>query len=130
MLVIVGYLKTAEGRAALDRAVEEAALRGAKLVVTHTDTGHGADEITSEREDLDLVRERLVAEGLDHEVRELARGNSPAEDLLDVAEEMDADLIVLGIRQRSPVGKLILGSNAQDVILNATCPVLCVRPTE
>jgi nucleotide-binding universal stress UspA family protein len=54
----------------------------------------------------------------------------PAEDLINVAEEVNADLIVIGLRRRSPVGKLILGSNAQRILLDAPCPVLAVKAAE
>jgi nucleotide-binding universal stress UspA family protein len=58
------------------------------------------------------------------------RGLEPAEDLITVAEETGADFIVIGLRRRSPVGKLILGSNAQRVLLEAPCPVLAVKAEE
>ena len=51
----------------------------------------------------------------------------PAEDLIAVAVEVDADFIVIGLRRRTPVGKLILGSNAQRILLEAPCPVLAVK---
>ena len=60
-------------------------------------------------------------------MRQLVRGNDPAEDLISVAEEENADFIVIGLRRRSPVGKLILGSNAQRILLDAPCPVLAVK---
>ena len=50
-----------------------------------------------------------------------------AEDLVSVAESHDAELIVIGLRRRTPVGKLILGSNAQRILLDASCPVLAVK---
>ena len=65
--------------------------------------------------------------GLEHEVRQLVRGFEPAEDLISIAEANDAELIVIGLRRRSPVGKLILGSNAQRILLDAHCPVLAVK---
>jgi nucleotide-binding universal stress UspA family protein len=65
--------------------------------------------------------------GIEHEVRQLVRGNEPAEDLIAVAEEVSADFIVIGLRRRTPVGKLILGSNAQRILLDASCPVLAVK---
>jgi nucleotide-binding universal stress UspA family protein len=53
-----------------------------------------------------------------------------ADDLIAVAEETSADFIVIGLRRRSPVGKLILGSNAQRILLDAPCPVLAVKAAE
>ena len=55
------------------------------------------------------------------------RGYEPAEDLISIAEASDAELIVIGLRRRTPVGKLILGSNAQRILLDAHCPVLAVK---
>jgi len=63
-------------------------------------------------------------------IEDLARGNDPANDIVEVAEQEDATLIVIGMRRRSPVGKLLLGSNAQTILLNAPCPVLAVKAAE
>jgi nucleotide-binding universal stress UspA family protein len=60
-------------------------------------------------------------------VRQLVRGNDPSQDLIEVANEVNADFIVIGLRRRTPVGKLILGSNAQRILLDASCPVLAVK---
>ena len=73
------------------------------------------------------VTERLTASGLDFDTRQLVRGFEPAEDLISIAEANNAGLLVIGLRRRSPVGKLILGSNAQRVLLDAPCPVLAVK---
>ena len=76
---------------------------------------------------LGAVRATLDASGVSYEVRQLVRGFEPAEDLISIAEANSAELIVIGLRRRSPVGKLILGSNAQRVLLDAHCPVLAVK---
>ncbi len=55
------------------------------------------------------------------------RGFEPAEDLISLAEANGAELLVIGLRRRSPVGKLILGCNAQRMLLDAPCPVLAVK---
>jgi nucleotide-binding universal stress UspA family protein len=130
MKVLVGFLKSPEGEAALDAAIAEARLRGARLVVVHSLFGGGKDEdkLPEYTDALREVGERLTAEGVDHEIRELVRGNSPGEDLLRFADDEAVDLIVIGVRRRSPVGKLVLGSNAQDILLGASCPVLAVKP--
>jgi nucleotide-binding universal stress UspA family protein len=133
MTIVVGYVPRAEGRAALRRAAEEARLRSTKLIVINSNRGGGHldedDAIEHERE-LAQVREELDAEGIEHEVRQLVRGLDPAEDLIAVATETEADFIVIGLRRRTPVGKLILGSNAQRILLEAPCPVLAVKAEE
>lgn len=130
MKILVGYVDSPEGQAALTRAIEEAKLRGAELIVVHSMRGGSRDEVdqaTHYREQLERVRLRLEDEGVKHQIRELVLGRSPSEDLVALAEEEQADLIVIGIRRRSPVGKLVLGSNAQDVLLRADCAVLAVK---
>lgn len=130
MTIVVGYVSTNEGRAALNRAVEEAKLRGKQLVVIHSDRGGSAlsgDHALAQERALESVRQELADMDVDFEVRGLVRGKEPAEDLIAVAEETGADLIVIGLRRRTPVGKLILGSNAQRVLLDAHCPVLAVK---
>ena len=123
MTVVVGYVPKPEGEAALDKAIEEAKLRGAELIVVHSHRSRGGED----EPDLTAVRAKLEASGVAHDVRQLVRGFEAAEDLVSVAEASDAELIVIGLRRRTPVGKLILGSNAQRVLLDAHCPVLAVK---
>ncbi|MFN8167380.1 MAG: universal stress protein [Candidatus Nanopelagicales bacterium] len=128
--IVVGYIDSPEGKAALQRAVEEAGQRSARLIVINSHKGGAAlDKGTAIEldESLSEVHALLHDSGVEHEVRQLVRGEDPSDDLIAVAEEVDADLIVIGLRRRTPVGKLILGSNAQQVLLDATCPVLAVK---
>ena len=130
MAIVVGYVPTKEGRAALRRAADESLLRKSKLIVINSQRG-GRDFDGAEAERFDAELTRIQGEldevGVEHEVRQLVRGNEPAEDLIAVAEEESADFIVIGLRRRTPVGKLILGSNAQRILLDASCPVLAVK---
>ena len=116
-LIVVGYSSKPEGRAALKRALAEAALRHAELVVVHT-------SLDVEVADL---RAELEASGVPYEVTEAADALDPAEELIATAEGRSAEFIIIGLRRRSPVGKLLLGSNAQRVLLDAPCPVLAVK---
>lgn len=128
--VVVGYVAKPEGEAALDRAVEEARLRGSSLVVVSSHRGgqeYDEGRAAAAQAELDAVRSRLEASGLAFTLRQTVRGLEPAEDLIEVAEEHSADLLVIGLRRRSPVGKLILGSQAQRVLLDAPCAVLAVK---
>lgn len=119
--VVVGYVPKPEGEAALDAAIEEAGRRHAQLVVVNAARASEGPE-----PDLDAVRRRLTESGVPFDLRE-ARGLEASEDLIAAAEDSGAELIVIGLRRRTPVGKLILGSNAQRVLLDAPCAVLAVK---
>src|SRR3954454_1676070 len=122
-----------KGRAALRRAADEAQLRHSRLVVGNSHRGgreFDGEDAAESSEQLEQVRKELRGAGVEHEVRQLVGVMDPADDLVIVAQEVDAEIIVIGLRRRSPVGKLILGSNAQRVLLDAPCPVLAVKADE
>lgn len=128
--VVVGYVPKPEGEAALQRAVDEAVLRQARLVVVCSHPSDAEPERVARADaDLAAARERLSAAGIDHEIRTNLEGMDAADELVDLAGELRADLLVIGMRRRSPVGKLILGTQAQRILLDAGCPVLAVKPT-
>ncbi len=130
MKIVAGFLRSPEGRAALNRALKEAELRDGELLVVHSMRGGERDEleqVMSYREEFEQLERKLEDSPARYRLVEYARGNAPAEDLLQAAKDEDADMIVIGIRRRSPVGKLILGSNAQDILLHADCAVLAVK---
>jgi nucleotide-binding universal stress UspA family protein len=132
MKIVVGFIRSAEGAAALERAIEEVHLRQAELIVVHSMEGgdkEDAEEVLEYREELEKVEQRLADLGVAHEVHEFVRGQSPSEDLVQCATEVEAELIVIGLRRRSSVGKFLLGSNAQEILLDAKCPVLAVKAT-
>lgn len=131
MSIVVGYIPTREGRAALRRAAAEAELRKSDLIVVGSDTGKSFDPDDTLRFEtvLESLRGRLAQAGVEVEVRHLDHSKEPAEDLIEAADTSHSELIVIGLRRRTPVGKLILGSNAQRILLDATCPVLAVKAT-
>ena len=91
MIIIVGYVPKPEGRAALGRAIEEAKLRGGRLVVVNASRG-----------------DALVDAGY-------------------AGVQDGAELVVIGMRHRTAVGKFLLGSTAQRILLDTPCPVLSVK---
>lgn len=129
--VVVGFLRSPEGEAAVAAAVEETRRRAGRLVVVHSARGgrEDAEDVLGDREALEKLEEQLRSDGLEVSVQDYVRGKDPAEDLVEVADREGAALIVIGLRRRSPVGKLLLGSNAQSVLLTADCPVLAVKAT-
>lgn len=130
MSIVVGYIPTPEGRAALRRAADEAKLRQTNLIVVNSRDSMkqvSAQEKEQYEREFDEVAGKLKDAGVEYEIRKMDRGTLPSEDLTEVAAETNADFIVIGLRRRSPVGKLFLGSNAQEILLNAECAVLSVR---
>ena len=128
MTIVVGYVPTPEGEAALSAAITEAQLREEPLHVVNSSRGDSLSDPRYASEDaLDKVRAQLDASGLPYEVKQFVRGHEASEELVDEADRLKASLIVIGIRRRSPTGKLITGSQAQRTLLDANCPVLAVK---
>jgi nucleotide-binding universal stress UspA family protein len=129
MHIVTGYIPTPEGVAAVDYAIEQAKATGAVLTVVNTGRdGDYSDPVFASGQDLDALQAQLRAAGIEHEVAQPTDGSSAAASILAAADQVGADLIVIGIRRRSPVGKLITGSTAQAVLLGAECPVVAVKP--
>lgn len=128
MVVVVGYIPTPEGRAALTAAIEQARLREARLLVVNASRGDARWGESSPRGNgWDLVEGEITAAGIEHQLIQDLGSFDVAEQVLDLATTHDARLIVIGLRRRSPLGKLILGSAAQRILLEATCPVYAVK---
>ena len=128
MTILVGYVPSPEGEAALRAGIDEARRRGEKLLVVNTTRGDAlVDPRFAQEPDLSHVREDLAALGVDFDIRQVVGARDAAEEIIDLAEQKDASLVVIGLRRRSAVGKLIMGSAAQQILLGVGCPVLAVK---
>lgn len=128
MSIVIGFIPGEFGEAALAAGLDEARLRHTGVVVVNTTKGDAlVDRRYVSDESLAALETRLADTGVDFEVRQ-SMGADVADQLLAVAAEVDAELIVIGLRHRSPVGKLLMGSVAQQVLLDAHCAVLAVKP--
>jgi nucleotide-binding universal stress UspA family protein len=126
--IVVGFIPNPQGQAALEHAVAEAKLRGGRLLIVNAaGTDAFADERRAGEEDLAGLHDTLATTGVEYDVRQTGSDQNAADTLVSVAEETGAALIVIGLRQRSLVGKLLMGSNAQRILLDAPCPVLSVK---
>lgn len=81
----------------------------------------------AENELKDLAETFFKEDGIACEPHLLVRGMTPGEDLIQFANEQKIDEIILGVRRRSKVGKLLFGSTAQYIILEASCPVVSIK---
>ena len=131
MTIIVGYVPRPEGRAALQAAIEQARLFGSKLYVVNFSRGdRHVDPSFASAEDLAELRQLLDGSGVEFEVAQVVTGEDAWEDVIDAADKQQARMIVIGMRKRSATGKLLFGSNAQRILLQAHCPVLAVKAPE
>ena len=128
MKILVGYVPTPEGEAALEAAGAEAVLRGASILLLNTSRGDAyVDARYANTEELAAAEAKLRELGVEVTIQQAVGTGDVAGELLKAAAEQEVGLIVLGLRRRSPVGKLILGSTAQRVLLEAPVPVLAVK---
>jgi nucleotide-binding universal stress UspA family protein len=128
MTIVVGYTATPSARAALDQAIALASKEGQRLVVVTGARERGQRDSRRLDQEQSAELDRLL-ESTGLEVVRLSpeSEDEPAEQILDAARTHAADLIVIGVRRRSPVGKFLLGSAAQRILLDADCPVLAVK---
>ena len=130
MKFLVGYNGSAVSKAALSLARTYADLFGAEvLVVTSLAGGLGEnpEDIGKASKDLDYAEKFFQEKNIPCKAFQLVRGMSPGEDLVVFAKENNVDQIFVGIEKKSKTQKIILGSNAQYIILKAPCPVVSVN---
>jgi len=127
MSVLVAYIPTPEGDAALQMALAEARRRDTSVVLVNASTGDAtADPRHLNTEQLTKVSEQLAASGVPHEI-EVRTGRDPVDEIVTLSEQRAVELVVIGLRHRNAVGKLLWGSTAQRILLEVERPVLAVK---
>lgn len=131
MSIAIAHSDTDEGRAALLRAADEAALHSSDLVVLHVFEGHrgapGGPEEQALRQSVGDALGRRAAPAVEWDLRTISGAHDTAGALIDLVAETGAELLVVGSKRRSPVGKLLMGSTVQRLVLDAPVPVLVVK---
>jgi nucleotide-binding universal stress UspA family protein len=128
MSILVGYVPTPVGEAAVQAAIGEAKLRGEDLLVVNSPReGALVDKSVASQADLQRVVGGAEQAGVSVTVLQPTHRDDLAEEILELAQQHEASLIVIGLRQRSQVGKFIMGSHAQRILLQADRPVLAVK---
>jgi len=129
-MIVVGYSADPFGRAALEHGIAEATLRGTTLRIVNSTAGDAyVDAAFAQSGEVDTIEERLAKCSLEFELSQPV-GVDAAEELLKAMEPDDAELLVIGVRHRNPVGKLLLGSVSQRLLPECPKPVLAVKPEQ
>ncbi|WP_019970090.1 universal stress protein [Mycobacterium sp. 141] len=129
-MIVVGYSADEFGQAAVEHAIAEARLRDTGLLVINATSGESyVDTRFARAGEVHTMEEHLRASGVAFELHRPVGVDTVAE-LLKAMDRPDAELLVIGIRHRSPVGKLLLGSVSQQLLLECAKPVLAVKPPE
>jgi len=131
MKILVAYA----GGTEMDKAVLASAKKNAKLfnaTIYIANSMESAsekelDNLTKIESKLETLKASITKEGIPCETHLLIRGLFPGEDIVEFAKDKNIDQIFIGIEKKSKVGKLLFGSNAQHIILEAPCPVVSVN---
>jgi len=130
MSVAVAHQISAAARLILQEAAKEASLRQTSMSVIHIAEGVDIDMVEEQKLNLRAEIADMLGEAKLTDVEwtlHVATGVDVAETVLDLVADTDVELLVIGARRRSAVGKLIMGSVTQTIILRAEVPVLVVK---
>jgi nucleotide-binding universal stress UspA family protein len=130
MKILVGYDGSNSAKEALNLAKIHAKAFGASVaVVTSMEKGTEGqrEEISLSEKGLEWAKSLFEENEIACDSHLLIRGLTPGEDIVEFAKENEVDEIVVGVKRRSKVGKLLMGSTAQYIILQAPCPVVSVK---
>ena len=127
MTILVAYVARPEGKAALDKGIEIATRRNEALVVVNAGPGGRDDTSVVDGYEGERVAERLAALSVPAEFKHFVRGKSAVEEIDELVHQLQVSVLVIGLRRRSAVGKLLLGSTAQEILMTVSCPVLAVK---
>ncbi len=130
MTILIGYIPTPVGEAALSAGLAEAAAHGDDVVILNSPRrGATVDADLVDGTTAEALIARAAAAGVSARVDQAEHGPDVVETFESLVRSTGARMIVIGLRRRSPVGKVLLGSDAQRILLDASVPVLAVKPT-
>lgn len=130
MKILVGYDGSKTAMDALKLARKHAKALNATVYVVTSMVGRereGVEKVEQAEKALDFAREVLAESGVPCETHLLIRGLEPGEDIIQYAKEHDIDEIYIGVKRRSNLSKIVFGSNARNIIIEAHCPVMTVK---
>ena len=128
MTILLAYVSRPEGRAALEKAIEISQERQEPILIVNASPGGlQEDSAMVPAFEVEQIEAELAAKGIQAEFKQYVRGNKAVEEINDMVETRDISILIIGLRKRTAVGKLLLGSVAQEILMTVSCPVLCVK---
>ncbi|RFO97356.1 universal stress protein UspA [Rhodoferax lacus] len=128
MTILVAYVPRPEGQAALEKGIELALASKENLIVVNaTPGGTGEDPSRADAQDVERVEQLISVSGIKAEFKQFVRGKNAVEELNDLVAAHSVSMLVIGLRKRTAVGKLIMGSMAQEILMTVECPILAVK---
>lgn len=128
MTILVAFVPRPEGLAALEKGISMAKGSGETLLVVNTsEGGQDEDSALANATEIERIETMLAAAGVRGEVKQFVRGNDVVAEIEIMVASRSVDLLIIGLRKRSAVGKFLLGSVAQEILMNISCPILAVK---
>ena len=112
----------------VDKGIEIAGRRKERLVVVNASPGGSKDDPSmADTGDVERVEKLLSVSGIDATFKQFVRGKNAIEEIEEMVDSLQVSVLIIGLRKRTPMGKLFLGSVAQEILLSVPCPVLAVK---
>lgn len=127
MSIVLGFVPNERGEAAFAKALSLASRLDEELIIINSSSRHShIDPKLASDPDLGALVARAERAGVTAHIQRDAHEDGP-DALIEASAAEGTEMIVIGIRKRSQVGKLLMGSDAQRILLEASCPVLAVK---
>jgi nucleotide-binding universal stress UspA family protein len=128
MTILVAYVPRPEGQTALEKSIALAEERNEDLIVVNVASGGvGGESSHADAQDVERVEQLLSVSGITFEIKHFFGGQNTVEVLEDLVTSRHVSMLVIGLRKRSAIGKLIMGSMAHEILMTITCPILAVK---
>lgn len=129
MTILIGYVPTPAGEAAFDAGLAEAVRTGEDVVILNSPRRASRIDVHQIGDDAaEALVAKASAQGVSARVDQAEHGSDIVDAFTAAVDGSGARLVVLGLRRRSAVGKLVMGSDAQQLLIGLDVPILAVKP--
>lgn len=128
MTILVAYVPRPEGLSALEKSISLAKERDENLIVVNVTSGAvGEDSSHADAQDVERVEQMLSVSGIKFEFKHFFSGQNTVDVLEGLVASQNVSMLVIGLRKRSAIGKMIMGSMAHEILMTISCPILAIK---